>query len=61
METPNVNTAPNASSSVGSDVLHIPATSKLSPEAIAKALAHHNRHHHEEAPAANAKPGKRTK
>jgi hypothetical protein len=32
------------------DVLHIDAQSKLSPEEIAKALAHHNRHHHGEQP-----------
>jgi hypothetical protein len=39
------------------DVLHIDAQSKLSPEEIAKALAHHNRHHHGEQPAdAQAKP-----
>lgn len=31
--------------SIANDVLHIPAESKLSAEAIAKALAHHNKHH----------------
>lgn len=31
--------------SVSDDVLHIPSTSKLSPEEIAKAVAHHNKHH----------------
>ncbi len=33
------------------DVLHIPPQSKLSPEEIAKALAHHNKHHHGDQPA----------
>lgn len=37
---------------VSSDVLHIPAESKLSPEEIAKAIAHHKRHHQEEQPPA---------
>lgn len=27
------------------DVLHIPPQSKLTPEEVAKAVAHHNRHH----------------
>jgi hypothetical protein len=31
--------------SVSNDVLHLGSQSKLSPEEIAKALAHHNRHH----------------
>jgi hypothetical protein len=47
-----------------SDVLHIEAQSKLSPEEIAKALAHHNRHHHGEQPAnaqAKAATGKKKK
>lgn len=30
---------------VSSDVLHIPAQTGLSPEEIARAVAHHNRHH----------------
>jgi hypothetical protein len=30
--------------SMTNDVLHIPAESKLSAEAIAKAVAHHNKH-----------------
>jgi hypothetical protein len=39
------------------DVLHIEAQSKLTSEEVAKALAHHNRHHHGEQPAAaQAKP-----
>ena len=28
-----------------SDVLHIPSQTKLTPEQVAKAVAHHNRHH----------------
>ncbi len=46
------------------DVLHIAAQSKLSPEEIAKALAHHNRHHHGDQPAdaqAKTAPGKKHK
>ena len=31
--------------SVTNDVLHLGSPTKLSDEAIAKALAHHNRHH----------------
>jgi hypothetical protein len=34
-----------STTSVSSDVLHSENHSKLSPEEIAKALAHHNRHH----------------
>ena len=30
---------------IANDVLHLGAPTKLSPEEIAKALAHHNRHH----------------
>jgi hypothetical protein len=37
--------------SVSDDVLHIPAVSKMTPEEIAKAVAHHNKHSKE-------KPGK---
>ena len=32
---------------VSTDVLHIPTETKLTQEQIAKAVAHHNRHHHE--------------
>jgi hypothetical protein len=35
-----------SSSSVANDVLHLGSESKLSAEAIAKAIAHHNKHHH---------------
>jgi hypothetical protein len=31
--------------SIANDVLHLGSQSKLSPEEIAKALAHHKRHH----------------
>ncbi len=34
-----------SSKSVTNDVLHLGSQSKLSPEEIAKALAHHNKHH----------------
>ncbi len=36
-------TEPNAS--IENDVLHLGSTTKLSAEDIAKAVAHHNRHH----------------
>jgi hypothetical protein len=32
-------------SSIANDVLHLGSPSKLSPEEIAKAVAHHKRHH----------------
>jgi hypothetical protein len=32
-------------SAIEADVLHLGSESKLSAEAIAKAVAHHNRHH----------------
>ncbi len=35
---------------IESDVLHIESKSKLSPEEIAKAIAHHNRHHSPDQP-----------
>lgn len=44
------------------DVLHIPAESKLSAEAIAKAVAHHNKHHgggQEKNPATKPNSGKK--
>ena len=47
---------------ITNDVLHLGSQSKLSAEEIAKALAHHNRHHGGNAPqeaAANA--GKKNK
>jgi hypothetical protein len=41
----------STSASVDNDVLHLGSQSKLSPEEIAKALAHHNKHHHGDQPA----------
>ncbi len=48
--------------SITDDVLHLGSPTKLSDEAIAKALAHHNRHHGGEKPqdaAAQAATGKK--
>jgi len=43
---------------IANDVLHLGSGSKLSPEEIAKALAHHKRHHSGDQPAqAAAKAG----
>jgi hypothetical protein len=43
---PNVITLSNQSeTSISDDVLHIPNTSKLTPEEVSKAVAHHNKHH----------------
>jgi hypothetical protein len=50
------------SKSITDDVLHLGSPSKLSPEEIAKALAHHNRHHSGDQPqqaAANAGKNKK--
>jgi hypothetical protein len=52
---------------IANDVLHLGSGSKLSPEEIAKALAHHNRHHSGDQPAqaaaklAGEKKGKKGK
>jgi hypothetical protein len=49
---------------IENDVLHLGSPSKLTPEQIAKALAHHNRHHGSnpmQAAAANAGSGKKQK
>ncbi|MFY9854281.1 MAG: hypothetical protein WAK26_10450 [Terracidiphilus sp.] len=49
--------------SIGNDVLHL-GGSKLSPEEIAKALAHHKRHHSGDQPqqaAAKLAGGKKSK
>jgi hypothetical protein len=40
---------------VSGDILHIPSQSKLTAEQIAKAVAHHKRHHPDQ-PAAAGKP-----
>jgi hypothetical protein len=50
--------------SITNDVLHLGSESKLSAEAIAKAVAHHNRHHSGDQPqqaAAKAGAGKKGK
>jgi hypothetical protein len=36
--------------SIQDDVLHLGSPSKLSPEEIAKAIAHHDKHHHGDQP-----------
>jgi hypothetical protein len=49
---------------ISSDVLHLGSESKLSAEDIAKAVAHHNRHHSGDQPAqaaAKASGGKKGK
>ena len=51
---------------VSKDVLHIPAETKLSAEEIAKAVAHHNRHHQNRVtepgkPVRKSAPGMKTK
>lgn len=48
--------------SVTSDVLHFENQTKLTPEEIAKALAHHKHHHHDDQPATvSAKAQKKSK
>jgi len=44
---------------VSSDVLHIPSQTKLTAEEIAKAIAHHKRHHHGQ-PAGRGKTAQKT-
>lgn len=44
-ESKSPTTQNSASSSVSEDVLHLGSPTKLSAEEIAKAIAHHNRHH----------------
>ena len=49
--------------SVSNDVLHIPSVTKLTPEEVAKAVAHHNKHHKDKvgkAAPAVAKSGKKS-
>jgi hypothetical protein len=51
-------------SSIANDVLHLGSSSKLSAEEIAKALAHHKRHHSGDQPrqaAAKTSGGKKGK
>lgn len=47
------------SSTVTNDVLHFENHSKLTPEEIAKAIAHHKKGHHDEQPNAQAAQGKK--
>jgi hypothetical protein len=53
--------------SIANDVLHLGSQTKLTPEEIAKAIAHHNRHHSGDQPQqaaaklAASKKGKRGK
>jgi hypothetical protein len=49
--------------SVTEDVLHIPAQTQLTPEEVAKAVAHHNKHHKDKTQkdAPGAKVGKKTR
>jgi len=66
MEIPNPNEVrpiDQLPKSVTSDVLHIPAERKMTPEEIAKAVAHHNKHHKDksEKTAPAAKGGKKSK
>jgi hypothetical protein len=52
---PNVMTLSNQSqTSINDDVLHIPSTSKPTPEEISKAIAHHNKHHPKDKPLQSA-------
>jgi hypothetical protein len=62
-ESKSPTTQNSASSSVSEDVLHLGSPTKLSAEEIAKAIAHHNRHHSgdqpQQAAAKNAQGKKR--
>lgn len=59
----NVRPVDQLPKSVTEDVLHIPAQSKLTPEEIAKAVAHHNKHHKDktEKSSPGAKGGKKSR
>jgi hypothetical protein len=58
---PNVMTLSNQSqASISDDVLHIPNTSKLTPEEISKAVAHHNKHHSKDRPLRSAQTAEAT-
>lgn len=59
---PNLMNLTNESqATISNDVLHIPSVSHLSPEEIAKAMAHHNKRHHDTADnrTQNTKAGKK--
>jgi hypothetical protein len=62
-ESKSPTTQNSASSSVSEDVLHLGSPTKLSAEEVAKAIAHHNRHHSgdqpQQAAAKNAQGKKR--
>jgi hypothetical protein len=62
-ESKSPTTQNSPSSSVSEDVLHLGSPTKLSDEDIAKAVAHHNRHHSgdqpQQAAAKNAQGKKR--
>ena len=61
MDTTGPNTSINTS--IEDDVLHLGSATKLSAEDIAKAVAHHNRHHGGDKPqdaGAQAATGKKT-
>jgi hypothetical protein len=49
---------PKPDPAIENDVLHLGSPTRLTPEEIAKAIAHHNRHHHDDNPRqAKAQPG----
>jgi hypothetical protein len=53
-----------SNNSIKDDVLHLGTETKLTAEQIAKAQAHHDRHHHGDQPqqaAAKTAPGKKNK
>ena len=58
-----INSSNQPATSVSDDVLHIPAVSKLTPEEVAKAVAHHNKHSKEKPGQVEqqTKPGKKSK
>ncbi len=63
-ESKSATTGSAASTAVADDVLHLGSGTKLSAEEIAKALAHHNRHHRGDQPqqaAAKKAPGKKNR
>lgn len=59
---PNQSKQNQSKSAIADDVLHNPEHSRLTPEEIAKAVAHHKKHHPEGSPrnaASKQGPGKR--
>jgi|GEM_PF-5748530 hypothetical protein len=58
MQIPNpneVNPLGQVAAAMNDDVLHIPAERKMTDEEIAKAVAHHNRHHKKDTQPASQK------